>query len=76
MCLSVPMRVTEIQGDRGRADIGGVSRQVDLRFLKDVSIGDYVIVHAGFALQKLDPREAEETLALFREMLEHDETSR
>jgi len=76
MCLSVPMRVTEIDGDQGRADIGGVSRNVDLRFLEDVGIGDYIIVHAGFALQKLDPREAEETLALFREMLEIDETSR
>jgi len=75
MCLSVPMRVTEIQGERGLADIGGVSRQVDLRFLRDVNIGDYIIVHAGFALQKLDRREAEETLALLREMLEHDGTS-
>jgi len=76
MCLSVPMRVTEIQGHSGQADIGGVSRHIDLRFLEDVSIGDYVIVHAGFALQKLDPREAEETLALLRKMLEHDGTSR
>jgi hydrogenase expression/formation protein HypC len=69
------MRVTEIQGDRGRADIGGVSRQVDLRFLGDVRVGDYVIVHAGFALQKLDQHEAEETLALLREILQHDGTS-
>jgi len=76
MCLSVPMRITEIHGERGQADIGGVSRQIDLRFLKDIRIGDYVIVHAGFALQKLDPEEARETLALLREMLEHDGTSR
>jgi hydrogenase expression/formation protein HypC len=76
MCLSVPMRVTEIRGTRGRADIGGVSRQIDLRFLEDVGIGDYVIVHAGFALQKLDPEEARETLSLLREMLEHDGPSR
>jgi hydrogenase expression/formation protein HypC len=76
MCLSVPMRITEIQGQLGQADIGGVSRQIDLRFLEDVGVGDYVIVHAGFALQKLDRREAEETLALLREMLELDETSR
>ena len=76
MCLSVPMRVTEIQGQLGQADIGGVSRQIDLRFLEDVGIGDYVIVHAGFALQKLDRQEAEETLALIREMLKLDETSR
>jgi len=76
MCLSVPMRITEIQDHSGQADIGGVSRQIDLRFLEDVCIGDYVIVHAGFALQKLDRKEAEETLALLREMLELDETSR
>jgi len=76
MCLSVPMRVTEIQGQSGQADIGGVSRRIDLRFLQDVSVGDYVIVHAGFALQKLDQQEAEETLALLREVLESDETSR
>jgi hydrogenase expression/formation protein HypC len=69
------MRVTEIRGDRGLADIGGVTRQIDLRFLDDVRIGDYVIVHAGFALQKLDQGEAEETLSLLREMLQQDETS-
>jgi hydrogenase expression/formation protein HypC len=69
------MLVTEIQGQKGTADIGGMKREVDLRFLPDVSPGDYVIVHAGFALQKLERSEAEETLALLREILQNDETS-
>jgi hydrogenase expression/formation protein HypC len=69
------MRVTEIHGERGRADIGGMEREIDLRFLPQVAVGDYVIVHAGFALQRLDEAEAEETLSLLREILEQDETS-
>lgn len=72
MCLSVPMKVTEIRGEKGRAEIGGMSREVDLRFLPCVKIGDYIMVHAGFALQKLDQEEAEETLSLLREMLAHE----
>jgi hydrogenase expression/formation protein HypC len=72
MCLSVPMKVVEIQGQKGIAEIGGMSREVDLRFLSPVEVGDYVIVHAGFALQKLDQKEAEETLSLLREMLAHE----
>jgi len=76
MCLSVPMKVTQVQGHRGMADIGGMRRQIDLRFLEDVQVGDYVLVHAGFALQRLDHDQAEETLALLREILDSDETSR
>jgi len=69
MCLSVPMKIVEINGQKGIADIGGMTREVDLRFLSEVEVGDYVIVHAGFALQRLDTEEAEETLSLFREIL-------
>ncbi len=72
MCISVPMKVIEINGQRGIADIGGMSQQIDLRFLSDVEVGDYVIVHAGFALQRLDQNEAEETLSLLREVLAHE----
>lgn len=72
MCLSVPMKVVEIRGEKGLAEIGGMSREVDLRFLPRVEVGDYIIVHAGFALQKLDQEEAEETLSLLREMLAHE----
>ena len=72
MCLSVPMKVIETHGQRGIAEIGGMKREVDLRFLSHVEVGDYVIVHAGFALQRLNQQEAEETLSLLREMLAHE----
>jgi len=72
MCISVPMKVLEISGQRGIADIGGMSREIDLRFLSQVEVGDYVIVHAGFALQRLDQNEAQETLSLLREVLAHE----
>jgi hydrogenase expression/formation protein HypC len=69
MCLAMPTRVTAID-DNGLAtvDLGGVQKQISLALLDDVAVGDYVIVHVGFALQKLDPDEAERTIALFHEM--------
>ena len=68
MCLAVPMQIEKIEGDRGIVKVGGVEREVGLQLLKDVKVGDYVIVHAGFAIQHLDEEEAAETLALFAEM--------
>jgi hydrogenase expression/formation protein HypC len=62
------MKILEIRGDKGVVDIGGTRREVGLQLLTGVKKGDYVIVHAGFALQKLDEEEARETLALFSEM--------
>jgi len=67
MCLGVPVRITEISGSRAVGEIGGVKREIDISFV-DVEVGDYVILHAGFAIQRLDEREAEETLKLLREM--------
>jgi len=69
MCLAMPTRVIEIdQGGLAKVDLGGVQKQISLALLDDVVVGDYVIVHVGFALQKLDPLEAEKTIALFQEM--------
>ena len=69
MCLAIPSRVIEIdENGLAKVDLGGVQKQISLALLDDVVVGDYVIVHVGFALQKLDPLEAEKTLALFREM--------
>ena len=68
MCVAIPMQVVEIKGEKGVLEIGGVKREVGLQLLKDVKVGDYVIVHAGFAIQQLDEKEALETLALFAEM--------
>ena len=68
MCLAIPMRIKSKEGDLGIVEIGGVERKVGLQFVRDIQVGDYVIVHAGFAIQKLDEDAAKETLALFREM--------
>jgi len=62
------MQVVEIKGSSGIAEAGHIRREVNLQFLDNVSPGDYVIVHAGFAIQKLDEKEALKTLELFREM--------
>ena len=67
MCLAVPMRVKNIQEDMGEVEIGGISRQVGLMLLDDVRVGDWVIVHAGVAISKLDEKQAEETLKLLKE---------
>ena len=68
MCLAIPMKLEKIDGEKGIVTIGGVKREVGLQLVKDAKIGDYLIVHAGFAIQRLDEKEAEETLALFAEM--------
>ena len=68
MCVGVPMQVIAIDGDQATAEIDGVKREANL-MLRDqgVQVGDYVIVHAGFAISRLDEAEARETLALMRE---------
>ena len=68
MCLAIPAKVTKIDGEMATIDVGGVTRSASLMLLSDVEVGDYVIVHAGFAIHKVDPREAQESLRLFREM--------
>jgi hydrogenase expression/formation protein HypC len=69
MCLAIPARVEELlEDDQARVDLQGVSLTVSLALVENVQIGDYVVVHVGFALSKLDPDEAERTLALFDEM--------
>lgn len=68
MCLGVPARVLETAGELATVDVGGARREVSLMLLSGVSPGDWVILHAGFAIQRLDPQEAEKTLALLREI--------
>jgi hydrogenase expression/formation protein HypC len=69
MCLAIPARVAEIlAGDQAVVDLGGVRKDISLALVDGVQVGDYVIVHVGYALNKLDPEEAERTLALFAEM--------
>ena len=69
MCLAIPVKVVEVgAGDTAIVDLGGVRKEISLALLTDVQVGDYVILHVGYALSKLDPEEAEKTLALFAEM--------
>ncbi len=68
MCLALPCKVVAIDGDTATIDVSGMKKDISLALLDDVAIGDYVIVHVGYALTKLDPEEAEKTLALFAEM--------
>ena len=68
MCLAIPARVAELlEGDAAIVDLGGVRKEISLALVDAVSVGDYVIVHVGYALNKLDAEEAAKTLALFAE---------
>ena len=74
MCLGVPMRVVSIVGDDAVAEIDGVKREANLMLLgEEVRMGDFVIVHAGFAISKLDEEEAQETLRLMREVFTEED---
>ena len=68
MCLAIPMKITSIEGDTARVSLDGLEKEIDVRFLEDPRPGDYVIVHAGFAIDKLDEEEAKKTLDLFKEI--------
>lgn len=68
MCLAIPARVTELlDQDMAKVEVGGVVKVVSLCLVEDIVVGDYVILHVGFALSKLEPEEARQTLALFAE---------
>lgn len=70
MCLAVPMRLVERDGERGVVELSGVRRQVHLGFVPDLALGDYVLVHAGFVIERLDPERAEEDLKLLSILLD------
>jgi len=69
MCLAVPAKIVELRAaDTAVVEMGGVRKAISLALLDGIELGDYVIVHVGYALQRLDPVEAQKTLALFDEM--------
>lgn len=73
MCLAVPGRIRSIQGEdplrrTGKVDFGGVVKEVSLAYIPDAEVGEYVLVHVGFAIGKIDEEEAHKTLELLREM--------
>jgi len=67
MCLAIPSKVVEIKDQMATIEIDGIQRNASLMLLDDVQLNDYVIVHAGFAIHKIEPVEAEKTIELFRE---------
>ncbi len=70
MCLAIPSKVTKIENSVGIIDVDGVTREASLLLLDDVKVGDYVIVHAGFAINKIDEEAALETLADMRKIVD------
>jgi hydrogenase expression/formation protein HypC len=67
MCLAIPSKITQIENNMAVIDVDGVRRECSLLLVEDAQVGDYVIVHAGFAISKLDETAALETLALLKE---------
>jgi len=70
MCLSIPAKVEKIEDDMAIVSVGGTKYNASLQMLDDVNIGDYILLHTGFAIQKLTPEEAEESLKVFEEFEE------
>ena len=70
MCLAVPGKIIEISGNTARVDIEGLVREANISLLPGVKAGDYVIVHAGFAMERYDEKDAKETLRLIKEMMD------
>lgn len=70
MCLAIPGEVTGLEGEYALVDYGGVKSRVNVSLLEGVEVGDYVIVHAGYAIQKLTREEAEESLTIWNKVLE------
>jgi hydrogenase expression/formation protein HypC len=73
MCLGVPAKILSVRGDTAVIALGGVQREISVVLLEEVSAGDWVIVHAGFAIERLSEEEAERTLALFQEIRDANE---
>ncbi len=67
----MPAKILELTGEKAVADFGGVRREINVKLLDHVNVGDYVIVHTGFAIEILDPSEAVETLRIWKEILQY-----
>jgi len=75
MCLAVPALVKSIDGDQAEVELGGVTRRASIVLTPEVRVGDYVLLHAGYAINVVDQTEAEETLSMLREMAQLAEES-
>jgi len=67
MCLAIPAEVIEINGDNALVSLDGVKKEISLALLEEVVVGDYVLLHVGYALSRISPEEAQKTLELFAE---------
>ena len=72
MCLSIPAKILSINGDKARVYLGGAEYNAALNLLDDVKVGDYVLLHSGFAIQVIDEEEAMETMRLLSEVIEKE----
>jgi len=70
MCLGVPMKVISIENDIATCEIDGVEREASLMMVEGIGVGDYVLIHAGFAIERLDEDDAQETLTALRTALD------
>lgn len=70
MCLGIPMKLLEKEGDMGWVEVGGVKRQVSLALTPDAELGQWLVIHAGFAIETMSEEEATETLNMIREALD------
>lgn len=68
MCLSIPAKIMSIEGDEAKVSVRGTEYTAGLQMIENPQVGEYVLLHAGFAIQKISNEEAEETLKLLREM--------
>lgn len=68
MCMAVPMKLTKKEGESGIVEYNGIKYKAGLQLMPDVKVGDYLYVHAGFAIQKLDEKEAKKILKIYREI--------
>lgn len=69
MCLGIPGRIIEMRGLKARVDVAGVKKEISLKLLDGARIGDYVIVHAGFAIERLDEEKAARTISMVKEII-------
>lgn len=72
MCLAIPARVKSVEGYEVEAEVGGIGRRASIVLTPEVKVGDYVLLHTGYAINVIDEEEAEETLKLFEEIAEAD----
>ncbi len=72
MCLAIPGKILEVNGDKANVDFNGVKRDVIIALVKDAKVGKYVLVHAGYAIELINEEEAQETLKLWKNIVEEE----